>query len=63
MSTEAKKTTTDIANYIVESVQDDLAQITRQTYGGGFGPDHDIYTLNVTLNSGEKFFISVTKIS
>ena len=56
-----KKTVSDISDYIVEALQDDLIQISRSAVGGGLGPNNNIYFLNVTLKTGEKFYISVTK--
>lgn len=57
-----KKTVSDIASYIEEAIQDDVTSLTRSAVGGGLGNDNNIFQLYVTLKTGERFYISVTKV-
>ncbi len=58
-----KKNASDISEWIEEALQDDLSSITRSTIGGGLSRDVDVYHMNVTLKSGERFLIAVTKLT
>lgn len=57
-----KKNVSDIAGCIEKAIKDDAVNITRSAVGGGLGDDHNIFQLYVSLQTGERFYISVTKV-